>query len=341
MDRARALIFLACWLGGSPIAARAESSESDAERARRAQVVVHGDGVSITVGRLEDAVANQPASVRMRYRDKAELRAFVDSLVQSELLANEAEKRGYGAEAQVRHFVKDSAAQALVRGEIDAKVTPESVPVEDVRTYYEAHPTEFHRVAMRRGSQIIVDTDADVARLLPEAAKADARMFAEIAKSNSKDPETKIQGGDLGYCAEDARDDPPRDKTQPTVQPAIRTALFALREVGDTTKKSVELGTQRAIVRYTAERPERHVSLEDATLSIRAKLWRERRQQSLDQLYARLRGASKPQIFTDRIYKISFDDMEKRPAGFAPDPLPSQAAKAANRAGGKLQKRTP
>ena len=62
---------------------------------------------------------------------------------------------------------------------------------------------------------------------------------------------------------------------------------------------------------------------------MRAKLWREHRQQALDALYARLRAKDKPQVFTDRIYQISFDDMEKRPSGFSPDPPPvPQAQKA-------------
>ena len=116
-----------------------------------------------------------------------------------------------------------------------------------------------------------------------------------------------------------------RDATQPKVPPALREAVFALGQVGDTRAQPLELGAQLSIVRFTAERPERHVSLDDAALSIRAKLWRERRQQALDALYASLRAKDKPQIFTDRIYQISFDDMERRPGGFAPDPLPLPA----------------
>jgi hypothetical protein len=105
------------------------------------------------------------------------------------------------------------------------------------------------------------------------------------------------------------------------VPPLVRAAVFELGEVGDTTKQPIELEAQRAIVRFTAERPERHASLADATPTIRAKLWRERRQKALDALYATLRTKEPPQVFTDRIYQISFDDMEKRPGGFAPDPV--------------------
>jgi hypothetical protein len=74
-------------------------------------------------------------------------------------------------------------------------------------------------------------------------------------------------------------------------------------------------------VRVTGERPARHVELSDAAPSIRAKLWRERRQKALDALFATLRARDKPQVFAERVQQISFDDMEKRPSGFAPEPV--------------------
>ncbi|MDB4977779.1 MAG: Peptidyl-prolyl cis-trans isomerase PpiD [Myxococcaceae bacterium] len=302
-------------------AAPSVAAEPPRDDARRKQVLVRGEGLEITVGEVEDQVARQTPGMRARYQSAEELKLLVASLVRAELLANEAARRGYEAQPQVRYLAKDSAAQALVRSEIDDKLTPEAIATEDVGAYYEAHPAEFHRVAMRRGSFVLLDSEAEAERLLPELSKADARAFAELAKQHSKDPETKVQGGDLGYFASEPEHDPPRDKTQPTVSLPVRKAVFALAEVGDTSKQPLALDKQRAIVRYTAERPERHVSLEDAALSIRAKLWRERRQKALDQLYAKLRARDKPQVFTDRIYLISFDDMEKRPSGFVPDPV--------------------
>lgn len=309
------------------------------EEARRQLVVARGEGVEVTVAEVEDVLAQQGPSLRARYRDPEQLKVLVSSLVRAELLAVEAARRGYEQQAPVRYTAKDSAAQALVRAEVEDKITPQAIAADDVRAYYEGHPGEFHRTAMRRASQIVLDNGTEAAALQEEAHKADARAFAELAKARSKDAATKAQGGDLGYFAKDPADDGQlRDATQPKVPANVRSAVFALREVGDTTTKPVELApaqpaevaAQVAIVRFTAERPERHVTLDDATLSVRAKLWRERRQKALDELYAKLRAKDKPQVFTDRIYRISFDDMEKRPAGFAPDPPPVPKAQKAS-----------
>jgi hypothetical protein len=314
------------------------------DEARRQLVVARGEGVEVTVAEIEDVLAQQGPSLRARYKDPEQLKVLVASLVRAELLAGEAARRGYERLAPVRYTAKDSAAQALVRSEVEDKITPQTIATDEVRAYYESHPAEFHRTAMRRASQIVVDQGSEVDALQAEAHKADARAFAELAKARSKDAATKAQGGDLGYFAKDPADDGQlRDATQPKVPASVRSAVFALREVGDTTPKPVEVApaqppavaAQVAIVRFTAERPERHVTLDDATPSVRAKLWRERRQKALDELYARLRAKDKPQVFTDRIYRISFDDMEKRPAGFAPDPPPAPRAQKASQQSAK------
>jgi hypothetical protein len=290
----------------------AQLPDGGSEEARRAQVIAKGDGIDITVGEVEEALAQQGPLTRLRYRTHEELRALVDSLVRNELLATEAKRRGYENDPAVRQTVKESAAQALVRLEVEDKITPQSIPADEVKRYYESHAAEFHRPAMRRGSVIVVDSVQEANELLALAAKADMRAYAELAKQRSKQQETKQQGGDLGYVTA-------TDGDGPKLDPAIRSALFALKEVG-ATSQPFPLGAQSAIVRLTAERPERHTSLDDATPSIRAKLWREQRQKALDALVSTLRARDKPVVSAERAQRISFDDMEKRPSGFAPDP---------------------
>lgn len=329
-----ALLMLSPWLLTPPAAhaqatAKADAAaEADAEapsgEARRQQVIVRGEGVEITVGEVEDALAQQGPFARIRYRTPDDLRKLVDNMVRMELLADEAERRGYQKHAAVQQTVKESAAQALVRLEVEDKVTPQAIPVADVQAYYEAHPEEFHRTAVRRASVIVLETPEQARELLPQAQKADARGFAALAKQHSQDVESKMQGGDLGYFTKEPVD----GGSERVIDPAVRAAAFALKQVGDTAEAPVVVGEQHLIVRLTGERPERHASLEDAAPSIRAKLWRERRQQALDALVAKLRAREKPEVFVERIEAISFDDMEKRPTGFAPDPPPAAASSA-------------
>src|SRR6201999_1943336 len=120
------------------------SVRSAADEGRRAQVLVRGDGFSITVGTLEDHINKQPPGMRARYAERDERKALLDSLVRLELLGREAAARGMAESSSVRQTVKDGAVQTLVRTEIDEKVTAESISKDEIAAFYSAHPEEFH-----------------------------------------------------------------------------------------------------------------------------------------------------------------------------------------------------
>ena len=168
---------------------------------------------------------------------------------------------------------------------------------------------------MRRASMIVLATEAEAKKLLPEAQKADVRKFADLAKQHSIDADSKLRSGDVGYFSKEPHAGVPGIH----VQPAVRTAVFALKNNGDTAAKPVALESGFAIIRLTGERPERNTELAEADLTIRTKLWREQRQKALTALIEGLRSKEKPQLFAERADWIKFDDMDKRPPGFAPD----------------------
>jgi peptidyl-prolyl cis-trans isomerase C len=291
------------------------ATPSPAEVARRAQVVAKGTDFTITLGDLEDYVNKQPALLRARYRAPEERRTLLNGMLRQELLAREAQQRGLGDNPAVRQTVKDGAVQNLVRGEIDEKVTAQSISKEDVAAYYAANPQDFHHAAERRASHILLPTREQAQALLAEAKAADLRVFGDLARRHSQDGETKLRGGDLAFFA---REPSPAEGRK--VPETIRKAVFELKTINDTADKPVEVDGQFSIVRLTGERPERNVTLAEADATIRSKLWRERRQKAVTDLLDRLRAKDKPKVFTDRVDLVSFDDMEKRPAGFAPDP---------------------
>ena len=295
---------------------QAPVQRSPEDVARRSQVVVKAEGSEITVGEIEDYLAAQPPSMRERYRSPEELKKLVDSMLRVELLAAEAARKGYDKNPAVVRTVKDSSVQALLRSEIDAKYSPQTVSAEEVKSYYDTNSAEFHRAAMRRASIIVLESEADAKKLLPEAQKADVRRFAELAKQNSIDPQTKARSGDLGYIGKEPS---PTSPSAASVPPSVRSAVFQLKATGDTAAKPVPFEAGFAIVRLTGERPERNTTLAEADLTIRTKLWREQRQQALSSLIEGLRAKDKVQLFADRAEWIKFDDMDKRPPGFAPE----------------------
>ena len=300
------------------------STKSPEAEARRAQVVLKGDGFTITVGELEDQINKQPPPMRTRYAEAAERKALLDSLVRLELLGREASARGMANSPAVRQTVKDGAVQALVRSEVDEKVTAESISREQIAAFYAAHPEEFHHPAERRASHIATDTREHALSLIAEAKKADLRGFAELARKHSLDAETKLRGGDLAFFTRE----PGRDASLRQVPEPLRKAVFELKSLGDIGEQPVAVEGQFSIIRWTGERPERHVTLADAEGSIRARLWREARQKALNDLINALRAQLKPIVSSERVDLVKFDDMDKRPTGFMPDPPPRSDAGA-------------
>ena len=285
----------------TPPAARTEADE-----ARRARVYATVGDVRITVGRIEDEIAQMSPFLRARYRDPAKLRELADSLVRFELLAREAERDGYGDRQVVQRSVKQAIVQNLIKTEFDERVTRDSITAEEIQAYYDSHQDEFGRPAMVRASHVLLTTREEADALLAEARAADARQFRELARRHSIDTETKLRGGDLRYFTQSGLPAGARDDDTP-VDPAIVTAAFALREVGDVVSAPIAVGEHWSLVKLTGRRDAEQRTIEQASEGIRLRLWREKRQRAIDEFVDGLRRTHAPELHPDRMRPIRLD----------------------------------
>lgn len=290
------------------------------EQTRRAVVVTRVGEVSITVGEVEDAINAQSPFLRARYREPAKRLEFVDNMIRFELLAREAQKRHYDRNPDVVRTVKQNAVQALIRKEFDERITVETIPQADVDAYFAEHQAEFNRAEMRRASHILVATREEAERIAREVAEADVRAFRDLAREHSLDVETKLRGGDLRYFTRERQPDPATTPSQDAeVDQTIVTAAFALREVGDTSPP-VLVGDKWSVIKLTGLRPAETRTVADAGPSIRMRLWRERRQTSLDDFVRDLRVRLHPEQHPERVDPIRLDPL---PAGAGMEGFPA------------------
>ena len=288
---------------GKPAAA-----ESPAETARRAEVVASYDAVpsgtrgDITLGELEDSIGSGGgAFAQQRFLDKDALKALLDRTLRFELLAAEAERRGYDKNSSVVQSVKQNAVQSMLKADIDTKVTPQSVSAEAVKKYYDEHIDEFVRPEMRRASQVLVATEAEAKTITEEAKTADNRGFRELARLKSLDNTSKLRGGDLRYF--DAKGKP--DETGPNLDPALVKAVFGLKTVGDISSV-VKTDAGYAVLKLTGLRPAQEDKLKDAEERIRMRLWREQREAAIDELLVKLKQDANPTIKPELLDAITF-----------------------------------
>lgn len=279
---------------------------ADPDAARRALPVATFEGGQITVGDLEDHIQAQNPFMRKRYAEHAALVELAKKLARFELLAREAERRGYGNHESVAHAVKQNAVQAFIRAEFDDKRAPETIPQQDVDAYYKAHESEFVQPAMRRASHLRVATADEAKAALKQAQAMDMRAFRQMVKDKSLDEQTKLRGGDLRFFTAEGGAIDPR-KGQASVDAALAKAAFGLKEVGDTHPRPIPIEGGFSILKLTGIRPATEHSVADADQIIRQRLWREQRQAAIDARIAALKATHKPVVKGELVTLVKFD----------------------------------
>jgi peptidyl-prolyl cis-trans isomerase C len=290
-----------------------------AEVERRSKPLVTYQGGEVTVGELEDAIVRQSPFMRQRYLDVTARRELLEKHLRFELLAAEAERRGFAKDPTVEQAIKQNAVQGMMKTAIDTAVTPESITAAEVKAYYDAHLDEFVRAATRRASQVVVATEAEAKALVEQAKSMDMRGFRELARDKSIDEDTKLRGGDLRYF--DAKGSAQGD--DPPVDAELAKAVFTLANVGDTYPKPVKLGSVFAVLKLTGVRPANERTLAQADETIRMRLWRDKRQGMLDTLLTELRAKYKPEVHPELVDAIEFDKVELPKSKGIPEGFPA------------------
>lgn len=326
----RAAVALATWLCASAAAAQprnADAGLSTAEVARRAQVVARMEGATITVGELEDLLNQAPAPIRQSYLQGDARRAYLEGMVQTLLLAQEARRRGLDRDPQVSAAIRRILSQRMEQVGILDAVPVESIPQEEVARYFEAHITEYQQPEYRRAT-VVLTGDRDAAlRAVTElrAAQGDMRRVREVVRRAAGDAGVDNEG-DLFYFQ---RSGAPSSTEHPAVDPALAAAVFGLQRLMDVTAQPVALaGGRFAVAVMTGQRPAMHRTLTDEGLvaSIRGVLLRERRERRERELLQEIRGRLRPEVHEDRLELIHLppSDLGALPSLAPPQPRPER-----------------
>ncbi len=281
----------------------ADAGRSAADEARRAQVVARVNGTAITVGELEDLLNDAPPPIRQTYLDPARRREYLDNLVMTFLLADEARRRGLDRDPQISQTVRRILGQRVEQVAILDAITPATVTDDEVRTWYEAHLADYQQPEYRRTTVVITRDAAAAQRFIDEArrVRGDMRRVRELVRELSVDDASKQRDGDFFYVQ---RTGLPSAADGPRMDPELATAVFSLAREMDVTPVPVPLGDGRfAAAVLTGIRPALRRWLADPSVgaSIRGFIVRERRAQRREQLLRDLRTRLHPEVHEDRL----------------------------------------
>jgi peptidyl-prolyl cis-trans isomerase C len=168
------------------------SKRSSASAAAGAKVVVNG--VTIPQSRIE--MMNRELTAQGQPESPERMQAIKDELVNREVLAQAAQKRGLDKNPDVQAQMEMARQAVLVRALFEAEVKSHPITDSDLQQQYEQFKqsmgTNEYKVR-----HILVDREDDAKAIIAELNKG--ADFAKLAKEKSKDPGSKDNGGDLDW----------------------------------------------------------------------------------------------------------------------------------------------
>ena len=306
---ARFSVFAAtvCLAAGLPACTKRKSKSSSG--GGDSAVVAKVDDAVITVADVQERINKQSPFVRARYTTNEKKKEFLDSLIRFEVMANEAERRGYDKDPEVLRVMKQQMISKFLQKDFESKLKVEDVPDADVEKYYKEHPAEFNQKEEVRVSEVVAkdkpkaDKAYAEAKALPKPTAAgpatnekDKKEFKDIVTKYSDDDEAKLRGGDLGFFDKDSQRYP-----KPIVE-----AAFKLADAGDVAPP-IKTDKGWAVIRLTQKRPGFSRPLAEVKRQIQQRLFRDTRTKAMDNFVAELKKKSTIEIKEENLSKVVID----------------------------------
>lgn len=255
------------------------------------------DGEEITVADFERRIEGMAPYARVRYNTLEKRQELLNTMVAFELLAREANEKGYAEDPAVLHAMKDTMVRRMLEDELRRKVSISDISQADVERFYRDKINDFARPEQRRVATISVDSkplmDEIVARLAEvenAPVKERVQTFRLLASRYHRLAEVATKGGDEGFL-------PPPDDLDPEFADKRHLAshVFALSAVGDISQPYERDGVWH-IVLFLDEKQSSKRSISEATSELRQYLYDKRRHEAREELIASLKDRANIEI---------------------------------------------
>ena len=271
----------------------------------------------ITLGDYAATLERMDSFERLRYQSADRRKQLLEELIDLELLAEEARRRGLDKQPETQERVRQMLRDELLAEVRAAAPAPADISEADARKYYDQHRDDFREPERRRVAHIALGTEAEAKAVLEKALAATPAEWGKLVAEKSRDPKSKPSAGvppelagDLGIVGPPGH---PRGQN-PNVPEALRAAVFEIDKLGDVLARPVAAGGSFHVIRMTGKTDARDRTFADAERSIRVALVQEQVRAREAELEAELK----------KKYPVTIDE-----AQLAKIPLPTPSTKAA------------
>ena len=258
------------------------------------------DDVVISVGDFQELINRQSPYIRARYTSLEQKKEFLESLIQFEVLAKEATRRGFDKDPEVVRTMKQVMIQKLMKEEFDEGLKPEDISEQDMRAFYEEHAHEYNRPEQVRASVIVLDSKAAADKVAKDAlgeAGKNNTGFRQLVTAHSTDEETKLRGGDLRYF----------DKGSTEIPKPVIEAAFALKRTGDVVGPVDGGNGKLYFIKLTGQRQAMARSFKDVKRQIQNRVYRDQRASTQKEFMEGLKSKAQISINDEELDKVRID----------------------------------
>lgn len=264
--------------GPSPSVSASPPARLTPELAR--QVLAKVGEREITLGEYAETLERMDPFERLRYQSPDRRKLLLNEIIQVELLAEEAKRRGLDQQPETQERLRQMLRDELLLEVRRSLPAPADLPEAEVHAYFEAHRDEFKEPERRRVAHIVVGSEQRAKAILQKALTASPAEWGKLVAESSLDqppaaatsPAPSELAGDLGIVGPVGH---PRG-ANPRVPEPLRAAVFEIAQVGGVLERVVGEGGRFHIVRMTGRTEARDRSYQDAERTIRVTLVQQR-----------------------------------------------------------------
>lgn len=264
-------------------------------------LLARGKTFQITVGDFVDVASSQsPAAQKEVLESEEKQLELLEKLINMNLLAWEAQRRGYDRNPEVITVRKNRLATLMHR--TLAENVEETPPTEEaLRAYYQENYTKYNKPERVRVRHILLSNRKDAQNLLNrlKKEKVSQYQFRQIARDQSEDAQTAPQGGDLTFIT--------RDDTDSEINPALSAAAFQIPANGDIYPHLVETEAGYHILMRTGFRKAISLQFEDARERIAKLVQRQTHKDNVESALARLQDKYPVSLFEENLKHVVID----------------------------------
>ncbi|MBK8252859.1 MAG: peptidyl-prolyl cis-trans isomerase [Polyangiaceae bacterium] len=291
----------------------------------------------ITLGDFARTLERMDPFDRLRYQTKERRRELLQEMIDTELLAQEAVRKGLDKRPEIDDAIRQLYRDALLSKMRDTLPPPGAITADEVKAYYEANADRFSEPERRRVSAIVVQTKADADKALAAAQKTKTSaewgelfLKTSITAPKTRGPNDPVDlAGDLGIVG------PPSDPrgANTKVPNAVRQAVFKLNAVGEIVGSVIEAEGKFFVVRLSGLTAGHKRTLQEADRNIRVAILQQKMADLEKALDTELRGKFQVTIDEKVLSQITLPkplvdaatQAPRRPEAPAPDASASTA----------------